>query len=306
MHSSSSSSSSSKTTTTTTTTTQDDDTTSQSSSSLFRRDAFRGKVVCVTGATGAIGRAVSKRFALLGASVVMLSRLSGLAMQAADSIRAEVAADANEELLGQLVPLACDVTNAAEVRHVFRGDAMMVPDGKGGKKRQLDVLVNAHGVLRDGLLLRLPEHAMRDVLDTNLLGSAYTCREAVRAMLMNTDSTGGGAIVNIGSIVGLRGNAGQVAYSMSKAGLVGLSASLAKEVGTRRIRCNVVAPGLIKSAMTEHMMTAEAEAEWKKNSNGAPLLWGNADDVVGPVVFLSSDAARHINGQVIDVERICD
>ena len=159
----------------------------------------------------------------------------------------------------------------------------------------LDILVNNAGLTRDGLIARMPDDDWRAVLDTNLSGAFYTCRAVARSMMRRRS----GSIVNVSSIVGLHGNPGQTNYSASKAGLIGLTKALARELGSRGVRANVVAPGYVDTRLTD-VLPEEVKQAMLQNT---PLgRFGTADDVAGAVRFLSSDAAAFITGEVLLVD----
>ena len=157
------------------------------------------------------------------------------------------------------------------------------------------ILVNNAGITRDDLIMRLSEEAWRDVIDTNLGGAFFTCRAVARPMMKRR----GGAIVNMSSIVGVRGNAGQTNYAASKAGLIGLTKSLAKELGSRGIRVNAIAPGYISTELTDVLPEPAREAIL----SGTPLgRLGDPADVARAVRFLVSDSAAFITGDVLAVD----
>ncbi|MDQ4029874.1 MAG: SDR family oxidoreductase, partial [Actinomycetota bacterium] len=159
----------------------------------------------------------------------------------------------------------------------------------------LDVLVNNAGVTRDGLIARMPDEDWHDVLETNLSSVFYTCRAAARGMMRKR----AGAIVNVSSIVGLHGNPGQTNYSASKAGIIGFTKALARELGVRGVRANVVAPGYVKSQLTE-VLPADLQELMLANT---PLgRFGDPEDVAGAVRFLCSDEASFITGEVLLVD----
>jgi 3-oxoacyl-[acyl-carrier protein] reductase len=159
----------------------------------------------------------------------------------------------------------------------------------------LDILVNNAGLTRDGLLARMSDDDWRSVLETNLSGVFYTCRAVTRGMMKRR----AGSIVNVSSIVGLRGNLGQTNYAASKAGIIGFTKSLARELGSRNVRANVVAPGYIHSRLTD-VLPEEARAAMLTNTPLGKL--GDPEDVAGAVRFLCSDEASFITGEVLLVD----
>ncbi len=160
---------------------------------------------------------------------------------------------------------------------------------------EIAILVNNAGLTRDGVLARMPDADWRDVIETNLSSVFYTCRAASRGMMKRR----GGAIVNISSIVGLRGNWGQTNYSASKAGIIGFTKSLARELGSRGVRANVIAPGYVKTRLTDEL-PEEARAAMLDNTPVGRL--GDPEDVAGAVRFLCSDEASFITGEVLLVD----
>jgi 3-oxoacyl-[acyl-carrier protein] reductase len=160
---------------------------------------------------------------------------------------------------------------------------------------RLDVLVNNAGITRDGLLVRMSDDDWRAVIETNLSGAFYTTRAAARPMMKQRS----GSIVNIASVVGMMGNAGQVNYSAAKAGLIGMTKTVARELAGRGVRANAVAPGFIETDMTSTLSDAAREGALSMIAMGR---MGSADDVAAVVAFLASDDAAYITGQVIAVD----
>ena len=159
----------------------------------------------------------------------------------------------------------------------------------------LDLLVNNAGVTRDGLLARMPDADWRDVLETNLSSVFYTCRAAARGMMTRRS----GSIVNVRSIVGVRGNWGQTNYGASKAGIIGFTKSLARELGSRNVRANVVAPGYVNTRLTD-VLPEDAQQAMLANTPLGRL--GEPEDIAGAVRFLCSDEAAFITGEVLLVD----
>jgi 3-oxoacyl-[acyl-carrier protein] reductase len=160
---------------------------------------------------------------------------------------------------------------------------------------ELDILVNNAGLTRDGLLARMPDADWRDVIETNLSSVFYTCRAAARAMMKKR----AGSIVNVSSIVGVHGNWGQTNYGASKAGIIGFTKSLARELGSRNVRANVVAPGYVNTRLT-NVLPEEAQQAMLANTPLGRL--GEPEDVAGAVRFLCSDEAAFITGEVLLVD----
>lgn len=236
------------------------------------------KVALVTGASRGIGRAIALRLAKDGAKVVLVARNEEKLAAVAKEIT---------EVGGSAVVKPCDMSDAAAVKDLVKGTAKELG--------RLDVLVNNAGITRDNLVMRMKDQEWDDVLNVNLKAVFVACREATRPMLRAR----GGRIINITSIVGLIGNAGQVNYASAKAAIVGLTKSLAKELGSRGVTVNAVAPGYIETDMTSEL----GEDIKKSLLDRVPLgCLGQSDDIAATVSFLASDEARYITGEVIRVD----
>ncbi|MFL5560074.1 MAG: 3-oxoacyl-[acyl-carrier-protein] reductase [Gemmatimonadaceae bacterium] len=234
-----------------------------------------GRVALVTGSTRGIGRAIATTLASSGARVAIVGR---------ERARAE---DAAAQLGGEARGFSCDVSDTASV-------AALVEEVE-KSFGSLDILVNNAGLTRDNLLLRIKDADWDAVLDANLRGAFASIRAASRGMMKRR----WGRIINIASIVGIMGNKGQANYAASKAGLIGLTKSVAKELGSRNILCNAVAPGFIETDMTA-AMTPDARAAL---SAQIPLeRLGKPEDIAGTVAFLASEHAAYITGQVFVVD----
>ena len=232
--------------------------------------SLEGKAALVTGASRGIGRAVALELARAGASVVVGYR-SG----------AEEAEETAREAGGRAIQ--ADVSDPDEARRLVE------------EAGELDMLVNNAGLTRDGLIARMPDDDWRAVLETNLSGAFYTCRAAVRSMMRRR----AGAIVNVASIVGLHGNPGQTNYSASKAGIIGFTKALARELAPRGVRANVVAPGYVDTRLTREISDEMRELMLRNT----PLQrFGEPEDVAGAVRFLCSDEASFITGEVLLVD----
>ena len=238
--------------------------------------SLRDRVAIVTGASRGIGRAVARRLAAAGAAVVAAARGDH-----ADGVAAEIRAGG-----GRAVGVSVDVTDRQRI------DAMVrtALDEYG----RIDVLVNNAGIVRDQLALRMSPADWDAVIATNLT-AAFTCARAVlRPMIRQR----GGRIINVGSVVGRMGNAGQANYAASKAGLEGFSKALAREVASRGITVNVVAPGMIDTDMTAGLHESALAAMLAQIPMGR---LGTTDDVAGAICFLASDEAAYVTGHVLAV-----
>ncbi len=239
---------------------------------------LEGKVAVVTGASRGIGRAIAGALAERGARVVCTATRDGGCAATVDEIRAAG---------GEAHGYALEVSSLEAVD----GFAKAVTDDVG----PVSVLVNNAGITRDGLFLRMAAEDFDAVLAVNLRGAFATCRAFARGMAKARH----GRIVNVGSVVGLTGNAGQVNYAAAKAGLIGMSKSLARELAGRGVTVNVVAPGFIETDMTAGL-PEDVRTEAVKN---IPLArFGTPSDVAGTVSFLCSDAAAYLTGQVLVVD----
>jgi 3-oxoacyl-[acyl-carrier protein] reductase len=232
--------------------------------------SLEGKLALVTGGSRGIGRAIALELGRAGAEVVVGYRTG---RDEAETVAAEIGGRAVE----------ADVSDAESAK------ALVEAAG------DVDVLVNNAGLTRDGLLVRMSDEDWRTVLDTNLSSVFYTCRAAARPMMRRR----AGSIVNVSSIVGVHGNWGQTNYAASKAGIIGFTKSLARELGSRNVRANVVAPGYVKTQLTDVLPDEATEAMLANTPLGR---LGDPEDVAGAVRFLCSDAARFVTGDVMLVD----
>jgi 3-oxoacyl-[acyl-carrier protein] reductase len=232
--------------------------------------SLEGQTALVTGASRGIGRAIATELAAAGADVVVGYR-SG--KDEAETLAAELGGRA----------VSADVSSAQDAQRLVE------------EAGSLDILVNNAGLTRDGLLARMSDDDWRVVIETNLSSVFYTCRAVCRPMMKKRS----GAIVNVSSIVGVHGNWGQTNYAASKAGIIGFTKSLAKELGSRNVRANVVAPGYVKTQLTD-VLPEDATAAMLANTPLGRL--GEPADIAGAVRFLCSDAASFITGEVLLVD----
>ena len=238
----------------------------------------KDRVAVVTGGTAGIGKAIALRLAQAGADVVIFGRNTERGEQVAKEIQ-------EHGQKGNFVQV--DVSDAQAV-----GEAIRQVVEEHGK---VDILVNCAGITRDGLLMRMSEEQWDDVLDTNLKAAWASCKAVARPMMKARQ----GKIINISSVVGLTGNAGQSHYAASKSGLIGFTKSLARELASRGICANCVAPGFVDTKMTEGLSDSVKEEILK----GVPLgRLGEPKEVADAVLFLASDSANYITGQVLTVD----
>lgn len=240
---------------------------------------LKGKCAVVTGASRGIGKAIAKKLASLGANIVINYRNSE---KEACELKDEL-----EEIGVKALICKCDIQNIDQVRK-------MIKEAK-DKFGKIDIIVNNAGITKDGLILRMNEEDFNSVIDVNLKGVFNCLKEIVPVMVKQKE----GKIINLSSVIGIVGNAGQVNYAASKAGVIGMTKSLAKEIGSRGITVNAIAPGFIQTDMTNELGDKYKD-EIKKNIPLKKL--GEPEDVANLVAFLASDEALYITGQVINVD----
>ncbi len=236
------------------------------------------KVAIITGSTKGIGKAMALDFAAAGAKVVVSGR---------NEARADEVVAAIREKGGEATAITCDVSNMEDAQALIAKTVETYG--------QVDILVNNAGITKDNLLMRLKEADWDDVININLKG-AFNCIKSVTRQMMKQRN---GRIINVTSVVGQVGNAGQANYAASKAGMIGLTRSVAKELASRNVTCNAIAPGFIETDMTDVLDEKVKEALLADIPLGR---LGSTTDVSNLAVFLSSDAAAYITGQVMNVD----
>lgn len=240
---------------------------------------LKEKTALVTGGSRGIGKAIALKLAEYGADVAITYARSA---DAADEVKGQI-----EELGSKSFAIQADAVKFEKADEVIQHIV-----SEWGK---LDILVNNAGITRDNLILRMSEEQWDEVIDTNLKSIFNYCKAASKPMMRNK----GGSVINISSVVGLSGNAGQSNYAASKAGIIGFTKSFAKELASRNIRCNVIAPGYITTEMTDDLDEKLLESIRSETPLGRP---GNAEEVAESVAFLASDSSSYITGEVIRVD----
>ncbi|MGE9976537.1 3-oxoacyl-[acyl-carrier-protein] reductase [Coprococcus catus] len=240
---------------------------------------LNGKIAVVTGASRGIGKAIAMKFAQLGATVVI--NYNGSA-QKAEEVKQSITADG-----GRAVIMQCNVADYDACEAFIKE----VIDQFG----RIDILVNNAGITKDGLIMRMSEEDFTNVVDVNLKGTFHCIRFASRQMMKQRS----GRIINMSSVVGISGNAGQINYAASKAGVIGMTKSAAKELASRGITVNAIAPGYIETDMTNVLSDKVKEETMKQIPLGR---LGQTGDIAAAAAFLASDEAGYITGQVLAVD----
>lgn len=240
---------------------------------------LNGKIAVVTGASRGIGKAIAMKFAQLGATVVI--NYNGSA-QKAEEVKQSITADG-----GRAVIMQCNVADYDACEAFIKE----VIDQFG----RIDILVNNAGITKDGLIMRMSEEDFTNVVDVNLKGTFHCIRFASRQMMKQRS----GRIINMSSVVGISGNAGQINYAASKAGVIGMTKSAAKELASRGITVNAIAPGYIETDMTNVLSDKVKEETLKQIPLGR---MGQTEDIAAAAAFLASDEAGYITGQVLAVD----
>ena len=240
---------------------------------------LNGKIAVVTGASRGIGRAIATKLAKLGATVII--NYNGSA-EKAEEVKQKIIADG-----GRAEIMQCNVADYDSCEAFFKEII--------NQFKRIDILVNNAGITKDGLMMRMSEEDFTSVIDVSLKGTFHGIRFASRQMMKQRS----GRIINMSSVVGISGNAGQVNYAASKAGVIGMTKSAAKELASRNITVNAIAPGFIETDMTSVLSEKVIEETMKQIPLGR---LGSAEDIAETAAFLASDAAAYITGQVISVD----
>ncbi|HAE86947.1 TPA: 3-oxoacyl-[acyl-carrier-protein] reductase [Candidatus Marinimicrobia bacterium] len=238
---------------------------------------LKDKNILISGASRGIGYAIAEHFLKSCSHVIIVGQNPGRLSEAAENL----------STYGPVTPIVCDISESTEVENLFAEIK--------SRFSTLDCLVNAAGITRDQLAVRMKDSDWDAVIQVNLSGTFYMCRKAVRMMMAQQ----GGSVINISSVVGLHGNIGQANYSASKAGVIALTKTLARETAGKNIRVNAIAPGFIETDMTKNL-----PAQVKENFlNSIPMRrFGLPRDVSGLAVFLASEEAAYITGQTFVVD----
>ena len=240
---------------------------------------LEGKNVVITGASRGIGSGIARVFADCGANIAFTYSSSEV-----------LALELEKELIAKGIKAKAYKSNAASFKDSEKLAIQVLEDFKG-----IDILINNAGITKDNLLMRMREEDFDQVIETNLK-SVFNMTKAVQRTMLKQRN---GSIINISSVVGVKGNAGQANYAASKAGIIGFTKSIALELGSRNIRCNAIAPGFIETEMTDRLNPEVVQA-WR---DGIPLKrGGTTEDVANVCLFLASDLSAYVTGQVINVD----
>lgn len=240
--------------------------------------SLNNKIALVTGASGGIGADIARHFAANGATVI----LSGTNIEKLNSVLASLPA----AKIGTHTIITANLKDAAALATLAKEAEEL--------HGRIDILVNNAGLTKDGLLMRMKDEDWLDVLEVNLTGAFRLSRAVIKGMMKNRT----GRIINIASVVGVMGNAGQTNYVASKAGLIGFSKALAQEVASRGITVNTIAPGFISTPMTEKLNDAQKDAMLARIPLG---VFGTGEDIAAAALYLASDAAKYVTGQTLHV-----
>jgi 3-oxoacyl-[acyl-carrier protein] reductase len=244
--------------------------------------SFKGKKVLVTGGTAGIGKEIALAFTRAGGDVAIFGTNRARADEVISQLKAQ-ATHPEQQFHAEIINVSQKESVEKAINHLLR------------LWKQIDILVNNAGITRDGLLMKMSEQDWDEVLDTNLKSVYNTCQALIRSMIKQKS----GKIINISSIVGLTGNAGQVNYAASKSGMIGFTKALAQEVASRGISVNCIAPGFIETAMTDKLNAQQKESLLQKIPMGR---MGKPEEIAQTALFLASDASGYITGQVITVD----
>ncbi len=244
--------------------------------------SLKNKTVLITGGTAGIGKEIALTFARAGASVAIFGTNEERSKAALEELQ-QCKIDENQSFIAEIVNVSDKAAIEAAIEDIL------------SKWGHIDVLVNNAGITRDGLLMKMSEEHWDEVIDVNLKSVFNTCKALVRPMM----KARAGTIINISSVVGLTGNAGQVNYSASKSGVIGFTKSLAQELATRGISVNCIAPGFIETRMTGSLTDGQKESILKKIPMGRI---GKPKEIANMALFLASDMSNYMTGQVLTVD----
>ena len=242
---------------------------------------LKGKKALITGGTSGIGKEIAMRFAKEGASVAVFGTNPERAQQVLEELN---------QMKGETQLFSTHIVNVSDKKTVEEAVQGLIAEWG-----SIDVLINNAGITRDNLLMKMSEEDWDTVIDTNLKSVYNACQALVRSMIKSRS----GKIINISSVVGLTGNAGQANYAASKAGMIGFTKALAQELAARNICVNCIAPGFIKTRMTDVLADVHKEGLMKKIPMGR---MGDPEDIADAAVFLASDLSKYITGQVLTVD----